>query len=212
MNFDTWIVFSFAYLVTTISPGPNVLLVLKNTVKYGKVSALATILGNLFCQLLIVILVAFGVGSLIAKTPLFFMVLKICGGTYLIYLGIRNLLLSHSDSVEPKLNNHKQEKCSFRKIFKEGFMVSASNPKTIIFLSAFLPQFLNEKVSVNYQFCIMFITISLIVFTIHMIYSYFTELVQNRLASKSIRNVFSKITGSAFIAMGGGVLFSSRTS
>ena len=212
MDIDTWIIFSLAYLVTTISPGPNVLLVLKNTVRHGKGSALATILGNLSCQLLIVILVALGVGSIIAKTPLFFLVLKICGGTYLIYLGIINLLSSHPDTVEPELKVHHKRKGSFRKIYKQGFLVSASNPKTIIFLSAFLPQFLNEKASVSYQFCIMFVTISLIVFTIHMTYSYFTELCKNRLASTNIRNIFSKITGSAFIAMGGSVLLSNRTS
>jgi threonine/homoserine/homoserine lactone efflux protein len=212
MDIDTWIIFSIAYLVTTISPGPNVLLVLKNTVKYGKGSALATIVGNLSCQLLIVILVALGVGSIIAKTPLFFLVLKICGGMYLIYLGICNLLSSHPSSIKPDWEVYKRGKGSFRKIYKESFLVSASNPKTIIFLSAFLPQFLNDKTSVNYQFCLMFITISLIVFAIHMTYSYFAELFKNKLASTNIRNVFSKITGSAFIAMGGSVLLSNRTS
>lgn len=61
MSLDTWVMFFLAYFVVTLSPGPNVLLVVKNSIQYGIGSAFSTILGNLFCQLLIVSLVGIGV-------------------------------------------------------------------------------------------------------------------------------------------------------
>ncbi len=79
MNFEMWLVFSLAYLVTTLSPGPNVLLVLKNSIQLGWRSAFITVLGNLSCQFLIVCLVAVGVGKLIQELPFWFEAMKLIG-------------------------------------------------------------------------------------------------------------------------------------
>ncbi|WP_419787057.1 LysE family translocator [Pseudodesulfovibrio sp.] len=94
MKLEMWAMFFLAYLVTTLSPGPNVLLVLKNSVRHGWKSAFITVLGNLSCQLLIVWLVAVGVGHLIQELPFWFVVMKTVGGAYLIYLGIKNLFVA----------------------------------------------------------------------------------------------------------------------
>lgn len=212
MNLDTWFVFAMAYLATTISPGPNVLLVIKNSLRNGKYGALSTILGNLTCQLFIVVLVALGVGSIIAKTPQLFLCLKLCGGTYLIYLGIKNILSKETNSQTADLELSGERATSCLEVYKESFLVSASNPKTIIFLSAFMPQFLSTDSSIHWQFAIMYITIAIIVACVHLIYAHFSLLFKAKLSDVKIRNMFSKITGSAFVAMGGGVLFSSRTS
>ncbi len=212
MNFDTWFVFAMVYLVTTISPGPNVLLVIKNSLRNGKYGALSTIFGNLTCQLFIVILVALGIGSIIAKTPQLFFCLKLCGGTYLIYLGIKNILSKDTSNRTADLESCEEGAISYLDVYKEGFLVSLSNPKTIIFLSAFMPQFLSTESPVHWQFALMFITIAIIVTFVHLIYAHLSLLFKARLPNMKMRNIFSKITGSVFIAMGGGVLFSSQTS
>ena len=72
MALHLWIGFALAYLATTLSPGPNVLLVIRNSVRFGRSSAAMTILGNLLAQLLVVLLVACGVGAVIAALPPFF--------------------------------------------------------------------------------------------------------------------------------------------
>jgi threonine/homoserine/homoserine lactone efflux protein len=69
MSLHTWFLFATAYLVTTISPGPNVLLVIRNTVRYGSRGTASTIAGNLLAQLMVVILVALGVGAVLAAMP-----------------------------------------------------------------------------------------------------------------------------------------------
>lgn len=211
MSFETWFVFAMAYFVTTISPGPNVLLVIRNSLKNGKRCVLLTIFGNLTCQLFIVLLVALGVGSIIAKTPQLFLCLKICGGTYLIYLGIKNILAKNINSQSANLELGEEKKTSYLNVYSEGFLVSASNPKTIIFLSAFMPQFLSTESQVHWQFAIMFITIAIIVAFVHLIYAHFSLFFKTKLPNMKRRNIFSKITGSVFVAMGGGVLFSNQT-
>ncbi len=209
MNLETWLLFFIAYLVITLSPGPNVLLVIKNAVKYGYKVASLTIIMNLFCQLIIITLVAFGAGALLAKSPMLFFALKLIGGAYLIYLGITGLLTkagsTQVNEEQPAL------KLSYTKVCKEAFLVSASNPKTVIFLSAFLPQFISMDTSISLQFTTMFLTICLIVIFVHLAYSYIAKNINKKWSGLKTKPIFSKITNSAFIAFGCGVLFSSRT-
>ena len=89
MSVHTWLLFAFAYLLTTLTPGPNVLLVVRNTVRHGARGTVVSILGNLLVQLVVVTLVALGVGALLAAMPPLFVALKLAGAAYLIYLGVK---------------------------------------------------------------------------------------------------------------------------
>jgi len=209
MNIETWLLFFVAYLVVTLSPGPNVLLVVKNALQVGYKAAILTILLNLLCQLLIIIAVALGAGALLANSPMLFFALKLLGGSYLIYLGIKGLI-----NKSPIANERSQAMApssfSYYKIAKQAFWVSASNPKTVIFLSAFLPQFISPNEAIVWQFSIMFLTICLIVMVVHLCYSYLAKNINNRCVGLKSKPIFSKLTNSAFIAFGCGVLLSSR--
>lgn len=209
MTIETWFLFFIAYLVVTLSPGPNVLLVVKNAVKYGYKIAGMTILMNLICQLLIITLVAFGAGALLLKSPLLFLALKLMGGVYLIYLGITGLMAKKRE-IQVATSPFSLP-FSYVKIAKEAFFVSASNPKTIIFLSAFLPQFISPDTPIGLQFMIMFLTICLIVASVHLTYSYLAKSINNKWRGLKTKPILSNITNSAFILFGCGVLSSSRT-
>ncbi|MBJ7536859.1 LysE family translocator [Marinomonas transparens] len=209
MAFHIWTVFFLAYLVTTLSPGPNVLLVLKNSIQYGWKSAFITIVGNLFCQFFIVCLVALGVGTLLQTLPNWFLVMKVLGGTYLIYLGIKALRSSKTSTFEAMDRKFLKEK-SGRALFVEAFFVSASNPKTLIFLSAFLPQFLTLDNSAYVQFSVMFITICFIVISVHIGYAFGITCLSQRFSLKNMEAKIAKVTGGLFISMGSGILLSNR--
>jgi len=208
MQLETWLLFFIAYLVVTLSPGPNVLLVVKNALQVGYKAAILTILVNLFCQLLIIIAVAFGAGALLAKSPMLFFSLKLMGGSYLIYLGLKGLINKPTAASEVVTLS---TPFSCYKIAKQAFLVSASNPKTVIFLSAFLPQFITTESSIGGQFTMMFLTICLIVMTVHLGYSYLAKNINTRFSGFKSKPLFSKLTNSAFIAFGCGVLFTNRT-
>lgn len=87
MSIQTWMLFAAAYLATTLSPGPNVLLVIRNTVRYGAHGTAATIAGNLVAQGVVVLLVALGVGAVLAAIPPLFVAMKVIGAAYLMVLG-----------------------------------------------------------------------------------------------------------------------------
>src|SRR5690349_18989421 len=91
MALHLWFTFFLAYLATTMTPGPNVLLVVRNALRHGPAAMGATLVGNLSAQLLVVTGVAFGVGALLVAMPTAFLALKIIGAGYLIYLGVRQL-------------------------------------------------------------------------------------------------------------------------
>ncbi|MFM5587975.1 LysE family translocator [Aeromonas rivipollensis] len=100
MSLDTWMLFLLAYLLATLTPGPNVLLVVKNGLQLGWRPALLTIGANLFCQAIFICLVAMGVGALLQTLPPLFLALKLAGGGYLIYLGYKALRATDARSQE----------------------------------------------------------------------------------------------------------------
>jgi threonine/homoserine/homoserine lactone efflux protein len=199
--------------MVTLSPGPNVLLVIKNAIKYGYSAAGITIFCNLICQLIIITLVAWGAGGLLVKSPLLFLGLKSIGGAYLIYLGLTGLFKKDKDKGKQisEKKNASVNSFSYFSVGKEAFLVSASNPKTIIFLSAFLPQFVSTDASIAEQFTVMFFTICLIVMSVHLIYSYIAKNINNKWSGLKTKQIFSKISNSAFIAFGCGVILSHRS-
>src|SRR5471032_2762798 len=170
MSFHTWFLFATAYLVTTISPGPNVLLVIRNTVRFGGRGTAATIAGNLLAQLVVVLLVAFGVGAVLAAMPPLFLAMKVLGAVYLMVLGLKQLR-SRTPKTATSVNALPAHSLDRRKIFREALLVSGSNPKTLIFLSAFMPQFIVHDQPLPAQFIAMYLTVACIVALVHTIYS-----------------------------------------
>lgn len=170
MSIQTWMLFAAAYLATTLSPGPNVLLVIRNTVRYGSRGTAATIAGNLVAQGAVVMLVACGVGAVLAAMPPLFIAMKVVGAAYLIFLGIRQLRGDRNlRSPDGKAATVEPDR---RKLFREALFVSGSNPKTMIFLSAFMPQFIAHDRPLAMQFVVMYATIACTVVVVHSIYSF----------------------------------------
>jgi homoserine/homoserine lactone efflux protein len=211
MVFDVWLTFAAAYLVTTLSPGPNVLLVIRNSLKYGASSALATILGNLASQLMIVILVAYGISATIAALPQMFLLMKIVGAGYLIFLGIKQIngarkpLQSSRDSAEAGY-----AAMSRAEVFREAFLVSSSNPKTLLFLSALMPQFIDPARPFAEQFVMMYLTIAVIVVCIHMFYSVSANALKSQVRNSRLIRTINYLGGSIFVLLGLRLLMSKR--
>lgn len=201
MTLHLWITFALAYLATTLSPGPNVLLVVRNALRYGPPAMAVTLLGNLAAQLLVTSGVALGVGAMLVALPAAFLVLKISGAGYLIFLGLRQLF-TRTASNPPAEAVAVYPSASNWKIGTEAFLVSASNPKTLIFLCAFLPQFLDHERPVFWQFMVMYLTVAAIVVVVHSVYCGIAYRFSKRLNSaRWVLNV-KRATGALFIGLG----------
>jgi len=201
MSFHTWFLFATAYLVTTISPGPNVLLVIRNTVRFGGGGTAATIAGNLLAQLVVVMLVALGVGAALAAMPPLFLAMKVLGAVYLMYLGVQQLR-SRKPKAAASVNALPAHSIDKRKIFREALLVSGSNPKTLIFLSAFMPQFIVHDRPLPAQCIVMYLTVACIVALVHTIYSFGVRRIHSGLGTRRSIEALKRCSGLVFFGLG----------
>ena len=156
------------YLIATtliiLAPGPSVLFTIARAIAWGRVAAIATVIGNAFGMFLVSVLVAFGLGPLLQSSKLFYNGIQWAGGAYLIYLGYSAIAASKIDAQG--LQKTEGSKPSFFTSIKNGFWVGVLNPKSIVFFAAILPQFVDqEKNNVTAQLLLLgaiFATIALI--------------------------------------------------
>jgi len=211
MTLESWLLFTLAVTVASISPGPNVLIVMIHSLKYGWRASMFTIVGNVVCLFGIALLAALGVGALIKAEPLAYTILKTAGAAYLIYLGIKMIRSSFTilgkGLVLPGPDEQGPRPSAFS-LASQSFLVSASNPKSVIFLSAIFPLFLNESEPLIGQFTIMFATIIMLVMIVHWTYAIIASALRRKIVRPQTRAIISRITGGSFIALGGGVLLS----
>ncbi len=207
MAFDTWLLFFVAYLLVTLSPGPNVLLVVTHAMKYGYRAIFTVIAANLLCQLAIVVAVATGIGALMTVDSVAFKTVKYVGAAYLVYLGLKIILTTYKSRGHSVSASHAHSKSvpSIKRRFAEAFFVSAGNPKTVVFLAAFLPQFVEPSASLALQFVEMYLTVAVIVLGIHAAYAWAAVSVRKRVVSSSLRKGTSYASGGLFVALGAGL-------
>lgn len=135
---------AFAALVflMVVVPGPSVLFTISRALTVGRRDALITVLGNAAGVYTQVVAVAFGLGMLVQGSAMVFTIIKLAGAGYLVYLGVqavrhrRRLTETFASAVRttPGRTLH---------VLRDGFVVGFANPKSIVFLAAVLPQFVD---------------------------------------------------------------------
>lgn len=161
------ILFSFvlATLALAVSPGPDNIFVLTQSMVNGRKFGLATVYGLMTGCIIHTTLVAFGVSEILKRNENLFFVIKLFGAGYLLYLAYQ-VFRSSSDIVFS--TDNVQQKTTFQ-LFKTGFWMNVLNPKVTIFFLAFFPQFLfSDEISTVIQFYVLgglFILTSFIVFS-----------------------------------------------
>ena len=162
---EVLISFVFAVTLLAISPGPDNVFVLMQSVIYGKKYGLATILGLMTGCIIHTIFLAVGISSIIKDNNNIFLGIKLFGAVYLLYLAYKVYRSSSVISISTK----KIEKKTPFQLYKIGFIMNVLNPKVTIFFLALFPGFLfTEKLSISLQFLILgtlFILVSSVVFS-----------------------------------------------
>ncbi|MGA8720311.1 MAG: LysE family translocator [Solirubrobacteraceae bacterium] len=141
LSTDRLLAFAVTAFVVIVIPGPSVLFVVGRALASGRRVAVLTVVGNALGEYVQVLAVAFGVGALAEQSVAAFTALKLLGGAYLVYLGVKTF--RHRRSLAAALAGMVQAG-SDRRSFLEGFTVGATNPKTVVFLAAILPQFVDR--------------------------------------------------------------------
>jgi len=119
-------------------PGPSVLFVIGRTLAFGRRAGLLSVVGNELGMLVQTGLVALGVGAIVAQSIVVLTVIKFAGAAYLVFLGIQAIRHRREQSA-PELEAPPR---SALRLLGEGFVVGITNPKSIIFFVAILPQFI----------------------------------------------------------------------
>lgn len=145
---DQLLSFLIAAVLITASPGPDNLMVLGVGMSKGRKHGVAFGLGCALGCLSHTVLAVIGVSALIAASPAAFTALKICGGLYLVWLGL-NALRSRGGAKVGIVDGVDE---SPLRLFAKGVFANAINPKVVLFFLSFLPQFIvAEHGSVNLQ-------------------------------------------------------------
>jgi threonine/homoserine/homoserine lactone efflux protein len=132
--------FTLAALILIAIPGPSVLFVIGRSLSLGRRGGLMSVLGNTLGILPQIAAVSLGVGAIVAESVVLFQVLKLAGAAYLVYLGVQ--AIRHRRTVATAEPIARQ---SSGRLIREGFLVGLTNPKSIVFFVAVLPQFTDRS-------------------------------------------------------------------
>ncbi|MDZ4236373.1 MAG: LysE family translocator [Dietzia sp.] len=135
---ENLLTFMLTSLVIIVIPGPSVLFVIGRAIALGRRAGVLSVVGNALGTIPAIIAVAFGVGAIVASSVVAFTVIKIVGALYLVYLGIQAIRHRHAH-----IPGIQQRPARTRTLLAEGFIVGLTNPKTIAFFVAVLPQFVD---------------------------------------------------------------------
>jgi threonine/homoserine/homoserine lactone efflux protein len=137
---DSLLAFVVTSVVIIVIPGPSVLFVIGRSLSLGRRAGVLSVVGNALGTVPAVVAVAFGVGAIVASSVVAFTIIKIVGAAYLVWLGVQAIRHRHDHSAEVA-----REPASTWKLLRQGFIVGVTNPKTIAFFVAVLPQFVSPS-------------------------------------------------------------------
>jgi homoserine/homoserine lactone efflux protein len=155
MTLVVWLGFLVAAILIAATPGPGAVISMSTGMRHGYWAALTAILGLQAAILLHLLIVALGLGALLAASETAFSLVKLCGAAYLAWLGVQKWRapVIPVDKDVPEVRR--------KGLFFQGVLVNLTNPKAIIFIGALVPQFVNPAQPQMPQYLIIAATLCL---------------------------------------------------
>ena len=202
MHLSNWLLFCSVALLVTFSPGPAVLLAISNAIAVGPRRAMISSMGNGFGLFIISGVAMAGMGVVLATSATAFMLLKLAGALYLVYLGIKQWRSKTSIVADAPVALGAANPNSFWKLFRQGLTVALTNPKAILFFSALFPQFITPGEPVAIQFTVLTTSFVACAMLAHLFYANLARLLKTQLATPGRARLFNRICGGAFVLLG----------
>jgi threonine/homoserine/homoserine lactone efflux protein len=198
MAFETWAAFAVASAIMLAIPGPTILLVVSYALSHGRRVASAIVAGVALGDFTAMTASMLGVGALLATSAALFTALKWVGAAYLVYLGIKLWRAPVGDGAIPQA----EKETNARRIFLHAYVVTALNPKSIIFFVAFLPQFLDPAAPALTQM-VVFETTFVILATLNAAaYALLASMARGAIRKPSVQRIVNRTGGSLLIGAG----------
>ncbi|MGK8888867.1 LysE family translocator [Burkholderia gladioli] len=202
MSLHTWELFLATMFVVSAIPGPNMLLVMSHGARYGMRRSTATMAGALLALVLMFLVSAAGLGVFLAAWPRMFDALRLAGAAYLIWLGIKAWRARVEDAGAEAPPVTLGMLSSPGALFRNGFLVSGSNPKALLFAVALTPQFIDPAASKLPQFASLVVTLAICEVGWYLVYCAFGTRIGASLRSARVMRIFNRLTGGVFVGFG----------
>lgn len=196
----TLLAFALASTLLVIVPGPNVLYIIARGIDQGRKAAIVSVLGvqaGMFVHMVAVIL---GLSAIIAKSDLLFNAIRYAGAAYLVWMGITTIRTRMAHSDLPGVGT----KTSYRKIFLRAMVVNLLNVKVILFVLAFLPQFVRpERGSSSGQIIVLGLVLMVVAVLSDMVYAVASGAIGQWLSRREdLARQRNRFTGTVYILLG----------
>lgn len=194
MTLHTWFAFLLAAIVLLMIPGPTVLLVIGQSLGAGRRRALSLGAGVALGDLTAMVLSLGGLGALLSASASAFMLLKWMGAIYLVYLGLKLWRAPVTAEAPPPLKAGAA--------FRQAYLVTALNPKSIAFFIAFVPQFISPDASFLRQGAILVGTFVTLAWANALLYALLAGQMSSLVRRSSVRRGFNRAGGGILIGAG----------
>jgi threonine/homoserine/homoserine lactone efflux protein len=198
MSLQLWLAFVAASAVLLVIPGPTILTVISYSLSHGRRAKVPLVAAVALGDSTALVLSLLGVGALLAASAFWFTVVKWIGGLYLIYLGVR--LLRAGATAGAAIATAAET--SRWRLFANTYLVTALNPKGIVFFVAFLPQFIQPAAPVAEQLWVLAATFVALATLNATLYAVFAGSARQLLASSRAQRAFHLTGGSLLTAAG----------
>lgn len=205
MDWQALISFTIIATVIVVSPGPNFLLIARSVAQGGRSVACANIPGFGCAYFLHGMLSIYGVSAILATSPTLFLLIKVLGAAYLLFLGLQSLLAFHSTKIitqhAPNFPTITVGATSLHRAFFDGLLTNILNPKITLFYLAAFPQFLSSTTgATSFSFLLVSIHVLVNAFWFFLIAIVLENLLRaNR--TISIERTLRKISGISLIGL-----------
>lgn len=203
MNLQTVLTFTVVAGLTIATPGPAILLSVRNSTAYGVRSVAWSALGNIsgvFCLSSAAVL---GLGVLLMSSALLFGALKLLGALYLFYLGLRSLCSRSAALLGADASRQQTAEPGRARLVAEAFFTAATNPKALLFFTALFPQFIDARAALLPQFFILTGIFMGLAYGTHLAYATAAARATQLLQRPSFSKWMNRLVGATFIAFGG---------
>ena len=202
MDFNLLLIFAVTELLLSMTPGPAVLLVISQSMKFGFAASIRGMLGILTGNAIYFALSAAGLSALLIASARLFEIIKWVGAAYLVYVGIR-MLIAKGDA-QAAADQAALPRRGLR-LFSQGLITQLSNPKAVVFFTALLPQFVSPGAHVFEQFLVLGITSITVEFPVLLAYGLIAERGVSLLPKGRLSMLPDRVAGAFLIGAGIGL-------
>ncbi|MBJ2120246.1 LysE family transporter [Arthrobacter sp. MSA 4-2] len=199
MNPSVWLALLGAGTLISFTPGAGAVNTMSNALTVGFRRAIWGIAGQQAALLIHILVVAAGLGLLVASSPVAFSIIRYSGAAYLIYLGVRKFLAA-PEPEEAASTRHLEGPLS---MFRRGLWVNLLNPKAVVFFLAFIPQFIEPEKPLLGQYGVLAGTVVAIdVLVMWFFYAAAARSFQRYTRSQRGQKALNRVFGSLFVTVG----------